>query len=315
MRKRNNFSFFKKLTFFFILSLIFALWQWPDSRLHLVFCDVGQGDAILITKGTTQVLVDGGPNDKVLSCLSSHMPFWDRRLEMVILTHPEKDHGGGLSSVLERYKVKYFASGVLGSDALFYQKLLAIVSKKDIYLLNAWRGDELAVSGIKFFFLWPDKNWVNEKLSVSGEKTDQRPLSKRGKIYQKQTGAVLGVEDESLAKNNFSLVFNLSYGDFKALLTGDADAHIQEEIIERNKGYLKPVAVLKVAHHGSRYAFLDGFLKLVKPEMAVISVGKNPWGHPTKETLDQLNRLGVFVRRTDKEGTIEIISDGRKWWF
>jgi len=67
MKKKNNFSLFKKLALFFVFGLVFAFWQWPDGRLHLVFCDVGQGDAILITKGTTQVLVDGGPNDKVLS--------------------------------------------------------------------------------------------------------------------------------------------------------------------------------------------------------------------------------------------------------
>ncbi|PIS15072.1 hypothetical protein COT63_01915 [Candidatus Shapirobacteria bacterium CG09_land_8_20_14_0_10_38_17] len=278
-----------------------VLWCWPDDNFHLVFCDVGQGDAILMSFGETQVLVDGGSDDRVLSCLGEHMPFWDRELEMVILTHPEKDHGGGLISVIERYKVSYFVWGVLGNPAVFYQKLLVALSKEDVCLINPWQGDELTMGRVKIKFYWPDRDWVAQRLSVKSEDLDNFDVSKSGLMYQSTSGS----------PNDFSLVFKVSFNNFDVLLTGDADQKIQPEILMTTS--FPQVDVLKVAHHGSRYAFLDEVLSQVRPELGVISVGKNPWGHPTQMLLDQLSRFGMVIRRTDKDGTVEVISDGEKW--
>ncbi len=296
-----------------VLGGLWAFWQWPDGNFHLVFCDVGQGDAILMSRGTTQILVDGGPDDRVLSCLGEHMPFWDRSLEMVILTHPDKDHGEGLISVIERYKVKYFVGGVLGNPTLFYQKLLDTVSKSNAQLINTWQGDKLAIDMVKILFFWPNKDWVDRQLSDTMGEDLQDGISKGNIIYQKSSGAILGIEDPHALSNNFCLVFEVSYGDFNALLTGDADSRIQPEILATT--VLPQVNVLKVAHHGSKYAFLDSFLAQVRPELGVISVGKNPWGHPNQELLDQLHRFGIVIKRTDKEGTIEVVSDGKRWWM
>jgi competence protein ComEC len=98
-----------------------AVLAYPDQDLHLIFCDVGQGDAILITQGTTQVLIDGGPNQKVLSCLANHLPFWDRTIEMIVVTHPDNDHLGGLPDVIERYNVTQLIShGLVNDTAIFW---------------------------------------------------------------------------------------------------------------------------------------------------------------------------------------------------
>ena len=302
MSKNNTYRLLYVVLFCSVLAGLWAFWQWPDDNFHLVFCDVGQGDAILMSWGKTQILVDGGADDRILSCLGEHMPFWDRRLEMVILTHPEKDHGGGLISVVERYKVSYFVSGVLGSPSMFYQKLLAVISKENLYLTNPWQGDELTMGGVKIRFYWPDKDWVAQQLSAKSENLTNFDMSKSGPIYQNVSGS----------PNDFSLVFKISFGDFDVLLTGDADQKVQPEILATTS--FPRVDVLKVAHHGSKYAFLDEVLSQVRPKLGVISVGKNPWGHPTQTLLDQLKRFGMAVKRTDKDGTVEVVSDGQWWW-
>jgi len=301
MDKINFYRLFCVILVCLVLAGLWGLWQWPNDNFHLVFCDVGQGDAILVSWGKTQILVDGGPDDRVLSCLGEHMPFWDRKLEMVILTHPEKDHGGGLISVVERYKVNYFVCGVLGSPSLFYQKLLAVISRENLCLINPWQGDELTIGGVKIKFYWPDKGWIAQQLSVRTKDLANFDISRSGLMYQNISGS----------PNDFSLVFKISFDDFDVLLTGDADQKVQPEILATTS--LPRVDVLKVAHHGSKYAFLDEVLSQVRPKLAVISVGKNPWGHPTEILLDQLRHFGIATKRTDKDGTIEVISDGERW--
>ena len=109
-----------KYLVFVLLSASILLWlsvfTYPERKLHLVFCDVGQGDAILASYGQVQVLIDGGPGNKVLSCLSNNMPFWDRKIEMVILTHADNDHLAGLIPVIQRYSVDQFVSNGLVVD-------------------------------------------------------------------------------------------------------------------------------------------------------------------------------------------------------
>ena len=312
MVKINAYRLLRVVFVCLVLGGLWALWQWPDDNFHLVFCDVGQGDAILMSWGKTQILVDGGADDRVLSCLGEHMPFWDRRLEMVILTHPEKDHGGGLISVVERYKVSYFVSGVLGSSSAFYQELLAAVSKENLCLINPWQDDELTIEGVKIRFYWPDKDWVAQQLSVNLQNLTNLNISNNSILYQYNQGKILVVDNKNISANNFSSVFKVSFGNFDVLLTGDADQKVQPEILATTS--FPQVNVLKVAHHGSKYAFLDEVLLQVKPELGIISVGKNPWGHPTQTLLDQLKRFGIAVKRTDKDGTTEVISDGRRWW-
>lgn len=294
-----------------IVLLFAGFTSLPDGKFHLVFCDVGQGDAIYMrTPDGSDILFDGGPNDKVLTCLGKHMPFYDRNLELVLLTHPQKDHFQGLISVLERYVVDYFVIGVEGNETAGYKELVKNLKEKKIPLKNLYRGDQFSLDKVNFSVFWPDKNWVAEHT------TGLAMAAAKGS----GGGAVLGLATTANL-NDFSYYVQAQYGSFKALFTGDGDRQIQPEIIKTNN--LQKIDVLKFPHHGSKTGVLPEFLELIRPSLAVISVGKNnPYGHPAPETLRLLGgnggiagslRLGVKILRTDLDGEIEVVSDGKSW--
>lgn len=262
------------------LVLIFAtLFSLPDGKLHLVFCDVGQGDAIYVrTARGDDILIDGGPNEKVLTCLGKHVPFYDRSIELMILSHPQADHLNGLISVLERYNVNYFVSSGVSNETEGYKRLKELIKSKNIQKKNESLGGKILFDGLTLVTLWPDEK-------------------------------VLGAATGKSEVNDLSLVLKLSYGSFDVLLTGDAGQDIQDGIVD-----IGPVEVLKVPHHGSKTGLLTSFLERISPRLAVISVGKNSYGHPAEETLGILKDMGIRVLRTDQNGEIEIVSDGEKWW-
>lgn len=291
-----------------------AVFSFPDQKLHLVFCDVGQGDAILIQKGENQMLIDGGPNNKVLDCLSKNMPFWDRTIEIVALTHPQSDHLGGLNYVLERYSVNYFLSGPEGNESAGYKKLIEKITKKTsfnnplvlesgkgnkmvgeggIQVINPYLGQKIKFAGVELETLWPEKNWVANSINNGQLAINNSDFG----------GAVLGASTTKNL-NDFSLVFLLKYGQFQALFPGDADADIQDEILLNNIT-LNRIDILKVPHHGAKTSLRDDFLEKTRPKIAIISVGKNSYGHPSGELIKKLEDSGIKVRRTDLEGEIK----------
>ncbi|MEX2012899.1 MAG: MBL fold metallo-hydrolase [Candidatus Levyibacteriota bacterium] len=256
--------------------------KFNDGRLHVVICDVGQGDAIFIrTPKGQDVLIDGGRNSSVLSCLSNNMPFWDREIELVFATHPDADHIGGLESVLTSYKVLSFNTSEKTTDTQVFKRLQQEIQRQNISLRYIYADDRYSLdSGVSISALWPTREYVSS-----------------------DTG--------SFETNTFSLIQILSYGDFKALLTGDI------EISTLNDLFSEPykIDVLKVPHHGSKTGLNSQILSLLNPVFAVISVGSNSYGHPTPFILDLLNRQGIKTLRTDKSGEIEIISDGNTFWI
>lgn len=127
---------------------------------------------------------------------------------------------------------------------------------------------------------------------------------------EESEGAVLGLSTDT-ELNSFSYYLHLQYGEFDALFTGDGDSKIQPEIMKTAE--LPNVEVLKFPHHGSKYGLLPEFLELIKPELAVVSVGKNSYGHPTKEALQLLESRSIKIKRTDIGGDVEVVSDGRNW--
>jgi competence protein ComEC len=274
-----------------LASLIWlAVFYFPDDQLHLVFCDVGQGDAILIRKGFNQVLIDGGPDERVLQCLSDNLPFWDRTIEMIVLTHPQADHLTGLISVLERYRVQSAVVNNLVNDTerfwVFREALLA--GEAEIYHPQA--GERIKLADLDLAVLWP-KERLGDAL-----------------VWQREASeSVLGASTYTGDLNETSVVLKLSYGDLDALLTGDIGQQTEKEIEAGD------IEILKVAHHGSKYSTSEEFLEKVKPKLAVISVGKNRFGHPTGEVLERLLSVGAKILRTDQAGEIEIVSDGTKW--
>lgn len=281
----------------FLILLAVLIWltvvSFPDNKLHLVFCDVGQGDATLITKGFNQILIDGGPNDKVLSCLAQNMPFFDRTIEVVALTHPEADHLTGLLPVLDKYQVNYFLTGPEGNNSAIYFALEEkLTAKKEIQVKNPYTGEKIILGDITLNTLWPEKQFVFNKLSNIAANENLANVSSQ----------VLGVQAGNLKLNQFSLVFLLNYQNINVLLMGDADSTVQNDISLVNS--LIALDILKFPHHGSKTGITEDFLSRIKPKEAVISVGKNSYGHPTTEALELLKKYNVKIRRTDLEGEI-----------
>ena len=284
-----------------ILSLFSALiwltvFSFPDNKLHLIFCDVGQGDATLITKGFNQILIDGGPNDKVLSCLAQNMPFFDRTIEVVALTHPEADHLTGLLSVLDKYKVDNFFSGPeVNNSAIaiaLVEKLKVKEKNEGLRLKSLFTGEKIVLGDISLETLWPEKNWARQKLSNIVANKNLTFISNQ----------VLGMQVGNLKLNQFSLVFLLNYQKINVLLMGDADSSVENDVTLPSS--LISLDILKFPHHGSKTGITEDFLAKIKPKEAVISVGKNSYGHPTTEALDLLKKYNVRIRRTDLEGDI-----------
>jgi competence protein ComEC len=263
-------------TIIFVLGILLLLETRNFGKLRLIFCDVGQGDGmLLISPSGKQVVVDGGPGTKIVDCLSQKMPFWDRTIEMVILTHGEKDHLEGLLEVLARYQVKTIVQTGITKETELYKAWEGSVAGEKAKVEIVHAGVEIVVDRARLKVLWP-------------EKLDQD-------IWRKSP-------PESL--NETSIVLKLSYGEFCAYLTGDTDKEILEEIIEGQ------CAVLKVAHHGSRTGTNKEILEKIAPRVAIVQVGKNSYGHPHKEVLDLLTSKGLKILRNDTNGIIEVGSDG-----
>jgi len=285
-----------RLIWFFLLVFLGlaagVIFQWPDRQFHLVVCDVGQGDAILLVHGSSQVLIDGGPNSRVADCLSSHLPFWDREIELIVATHPDKDHISGLVDVIERYRVKMFVSINEVNKTTVFENLRAEVWQNQLPVHIARKGDQIMVGQIKLKVLSP-------------EKSDNKYL-----VWQQVLGETASSSSEG--SNDRSVVLRANYHQFDVLLTGDIEASIEKKLTREQD--LSDIEVLKVSHHGSKYSTSQELLEAVKPRLALIGVGKNQWGHPAKEVLERLAKLKIPVLRTDLEGDIEVVSDGKSWW-
>lgn len=277
------------LSLLLILGVLFAL---PDNNLHLIFCDVGQGDAILVSRGSQQILIDGGPNNQVLNCLSNNLPFWDRTIELIVLTHSESDHLTGLVSVLDRYNVKQLISNSLVKESPVFAAFRQKIIENKIPVYSPRKGDRIKLAGLVLKIVWPPDKLGNEL--VWQNKAD----------FQ-----VLGVEAFSGNLNQTSIVSQLSFGQFDALLTGDIGLREEDQL------FIEPVEVLKIAHHGSKYSTAAEFLEKIKPQLAVVSVGRNNYGHPSLEVLDRLTSRGIKFFRTDLDSEVEVVSDGKNWWL
>jgi competence protein ComEC len=266
----------------FMLALL--LWQQvqagaPYLEVHVL--DVGQGDAVLIEfPDGVQVLVDGGPDATVLHELSAVMGPFDRTIDVVIATHADADHIGGLPDVLHRYEVGTVVdSGGLKDSALFHVWADTVAAEgAEVLFADAVR--ELTMGGGSLMLLWPQE-------SVAG-----RPLT---------------------SPNEYSVVAELRYGAFSMLLTGDIERWAESRIVQ--SGVLSDVDVLKVPHHGSKTSTTQGLLAAARPELAVICVGEeNRYGHPHNVVLDRLGAHGIETLRTDIDGRITIQSDGASYW-
>lgn len=295
---------------FILLGLaIGVIRYWPDGKLHIVFCDVGQGDAVYIKMpNQADILVDGGPNDRVLSCLGKFMPFYDRKLEVVVMSHPQKDHFQGLISVFKRYQVDTLVTIPLGNDTDSFKELITAIKMNHTPVRYFTTGDRLEIGEVSLETLWPEKNWLTLNISL-----DEKFTSDLSKTHL--DGQFLGFTTTK-DLNLFCLYLHLTYGQFDLFLTGDGDSGTQAQMAALNIFDLIPenLELLKVPHHGSRTGMNEDFIERVRPKISVITVGKNNYGHPNQHVIEKLGKWGK-VLRTDLNGDIEIIVDKDKYWI
>jgi competence protein ComEC len=268
------------LALFFVLAFLPSLME--DSRaagdLAVSFFDVGQGDAALVRSPYGQnILIDGGPDRTVLARLAEALPWWDRTIDLMVLTHPHDDHVSGLVGVLERYDVKKAAYTGVVHSAPEYLAWLEALKAGGVPLVLIDRPQTLELgAGLVLEFLWPERS-------------------------------LAGTETESL--NDSSIAARLAYGRTAFLFTGDIEQPVEERLLSR--GADLSALVLKVPHHGSDTSLSPAFLAAVNPEAAVIPVGAdNRYGHPDPGALKRLAAAGARVYRTDRDGTVTFVSDG-----
>ncbi len=253
----------------------------PDGRLHVTYLDVGQGDSIfIVTPGGRQVLIDGGPDPKLLlNLLGERMPFWDRSLDLVVLTHPHADHAAGLIEALRRYDAALVLEREVEHTSSEYASWRAVLSARDGPVVQALPGQHIQLDhGLLLEVLYPP-----EELLV-GTSSDL---------------------------NNSSVVTRLVYGETSFLLAGDIQWDAENYLLRRS--HHLDSTVLKVGHQGSRTSTTPDFLREVSPQVAVISVGAdNRFGHPHPEVVETLTEaLGNDrVFSTHEHGSVEIVSDG-----
>jgi competence protein ComEC len=261
---------------FFVWRMIFTA-AIEKGSLKIYFFDVGQGDsALVVLPGGVKVLIDGGAaNGKVLEGLAKILSPLDRYIDLVMMSHSQWDHFGGLIDVLKRYRVGAFLwSGRRG-------KIKAFESLENVLTANDTKAIVLA----------------------AGDKIHYR--SSRFEIFSPPPEFLLSKD-----LNDTSIVAELASNNSKTLFTGDIGFAVEERLLTQD--LLSAIDVLKVPHHGSKYSSSPDFLAKIKPKIAVISVGKNNYGHPTTQTLGRLKDIGSIIYRTDLDGTIKIVIDGKK---
>lgn len=297
----------------FTLSILFTVTIWlavlayPTNNLQIIACDVGQGDAILVTLGRRQMLIDGGPNNKVLDCLSKYMPFWDREIEIVVLTHPQADHYTGLIDVFSRYKVKMFLANALDASSQEYKVLKEQVGGSGADVVNPTTGMVVRLGLIHLDILNPSKKFIAQ----NSEKEKQVS----NKSTTKNSG-VLGAYTSKLDPNEFSVVVHLNYGKTSALFTGDIGPNKSDLIAQELTDIGAQVDYIKVPHHGSKNGMTERLLDTASPSVAVISVGKNNrYGHPSEEVIKLLSDKEIKTLRTDEIGDVVVVTDGNKIFF
>lgn len=327
-----------------LLTVIQWIGSFPDGRLHITACNVGQGDAFYIRfPDGRDMVVDGGPGEKVLDCLGKVMPIVDRSIDLLLLTHPESDHMSGATAILSRYRVGMVLRSDVSKDTAAFKKFLANIADHYVPQKLLTTGDIVDVGPVRLFALWPS----SEEVAILKRAQEKESGVVAGVFTGMEQAAGVQIGDESgsssvsqgtVSVNDGSIVFLLSYGSFDVLFTGDGDDRVQP-MIALPKPADGVVEVVKVPHHGAKAAFdrewFAGLSSLIRSQNcricggksdqkqgeaekaccsgAIISVGKNTYGHPAQVTLNRLQEAGFGVLRTDQKGAITITTDGTMW--
>ena len=263
------------------ILLGFCLLSLPDGKLHVFVLDIGQGDSILIQTPTDErILVDGGPDDSVLKELGKVMPFYEKTIDVVLLSHPHMDHVNGLVEVLKRYHV----GTVIMSGAKYnysgYNEFLNEIHELKLPVVYAGEPVDYVLGSVTLDMLFPFD-------------------SEQGMSFENQ--------------NNGSIVFRLLYGKKSFYFPGDLEMESEQKLV--NTTLDLHADFLKAPHHGSKTSDTIPLLERVNPEYAAISCGvANKFGHPSPITVQHFQERNIAIYRTDLDGIIEAVSDGERLW-
>lgn len=261
---------------FFVYSAYFSLR--PADKLQVSFFDVGQGDSSFIeTPDHRQVLIDGGPDSSVLAKIGRELPFYDRNIDILIITHPDSDHLAGAVEVARNYDIGLILTNGKECATKICAEFDKIIKEKNIKVVAARARQEIDFGNDVKMDIWEPEN----------------------------ASAASGKED-----NNFSVISRLAYGEDSFLFMGDAEAKEELELVSAWPDL--SAEVLKVGHHGSKNSSNQLFLDKIKPKFSILSVGAdNRYGHPTAEVLEKLKKIGAEIFRTDLGGDIKMVSGGK----
>ncbi len=257
-----------------ILFCIHELSLLGDGHLHVYFLDVGQGDSSLIVSPSgKQIVIDGGPGDATVGHLGRLMPFLDRKIELLVLTHPDLDHIAALPQILRRYDVERVLMTGVKKKSVRYEEILALIKARHIPVFLADPAKDIDMGdGLKLDILWPPPGMLGKEIKDT---------------------------------NNTAIVLRALFRDYAVFFSADIERAAEESIIESKQ--VMRADVLKVPHHGSRTSSSTGFLLAVDPDLAVISAGKdNSYKHPHPDVLLRYEHFGISVRVTKDEGTVSL---------
>jgi len=267
-----------------LAASFFAAREWrvrPDGNVTVHVLDIGQGDSIFITGPSgQQILIDAGPDNSALAGMGKRMSFFDRSIDLLVVTHPDLDHTFGLPEVVRRYSIATALITGINHNQSRYEEFLSLLKWKKIPVIVADPHKDIDLGDdMKIDVLWPPPIYMGNDAPKEGA-------------------------------NNTSIVLRLSYGNDTMLFTGDME-EVEENAVLASGADLH-ADILKVGHHGSKTSTSTGFLLAVDPELAIISAGRdNRFGHPHKLVLDRLKHFGVPYRTTALEGVVTIEMDGQ----
>ncbi len=253
----------------------------PDipGNLDVYFIDVGQGDSIFIrTPNDNTILIDGGEADQGENVLNFLKELGVDKIDVIVATHLHSDHIGGLITVIENIDIGSIYMPKTTHNTKTFEKFVLSVKQKGLQFKPAYAGVDIPLDDVDANFVGPEKKDTYDDL------------------------------------NNSSAVLKLKYGDVSFIFTGDAEKESEEYML--SSGQNLRAQVLKVGHHGSTTSTSEEFLKAISPEYAIISCGEgNKYGHPHKEIIQLLEEFGIEIYRTDRDGTIHVMSDGKQIEF
>ena len=258
---------------------VFLLDSHHDLRLTVF--DIGQGDSIFIeAPNGNQILIDGGPSSVVLGKLGGAMPLWDRSIDLIVLTHPHADHVAGVIEVLKRYDVGMVLESGTNYSTAEYREWRTLLEQKHVPVVIARAGQKVHLA-------------KNTELDVF------TPFD-----------SFVGKSPSNV--HDAMVVSKLVYASSSVMLMGDAEKYFEYRLLL--SGADLKADILKIGHHGSKTSTAEDFVAAVLPSYAVISVGrKNRYGHPTQQTLDTLAKFNIKTFRTDQDGDIKFVSDGKRF--